>query len=85
MNEDNLIVVSTRISTDEKKLLDKLVQAGVERTRSKALRKIMLIGIDAALGDIEKEEEEKKEAEKKKEEEKEKEKEGTDTGQGVTG
>ena len=71
MNEDNLIVVSTRISTDEKKLLDKLVQAGVERTRSKALRKIMLIGIDAALGDIEKEkeEEEKKEAEKKKEEE----------------
>lgn len=79
MNEDNLIVVSTRISTDEKKLLDKLVMAGVERTRSKALRKIMLIGIDAALGDIEKEEEEKKE------EEKEKEKEETDTGQGVTG
>ena len=81
MNEDNLIVVSTRISTDEKQLLDKLVMAGVERTRSKALRKIMLIGIDAALGDIEKE----KEEEEKKEEEKEKEKEETDTGQGVTG
>ena len=80
MSEDNLIVVSTRISTDEKKLLDKLVQAGVERTRSKALRKIMLIGIDAALGDIKKE----KEEEEKKEEEKEREKEETDTGQGVT-